>query len=115
MCVTVGSKGMHSVCVCEQHNSKLLVAALFEHLGNKDLSELACNSHNKKCVVQSSSQCLGRSNLQSQLDVVFNNNAFDIDDKIKFKQWIHTDGTKLLHMQLLVIDFVDILVKKFDL
>ena len=36
------------------------------------------------------------------LEKILDDNDFDVDDSIKCKQWIHTDGTKLIDMQLLV-------------
>ena len=103
---------MHKVCVCEQHqNAKLLVAALPEQLDYKNLlSELDCNLNERNCMSHSCSQCPGRPQLQKPLEKIF-----DVVDSIKCKQWIHIDGTKLIDMQLLVSEFTDMFLKKFDL
>ena len=107
---------MHTVSVCEQHrNAKLLVAALPEQLNYKNLlSELVCNLNEKNCMLHSCSQCPGRPQLQKALEKILDNNDFDVDDSIKCKQWIHTDGTKLINMQLLISEFIDMFLKKFD-
>ena len=100
---------MHTVCVCEQHqNAKLLVAALPEQLDYKNLlSELVCNLNEKNCMLHSCSQCPGRPQLQKALEKILDDNDFDVDDSIKCKQWIHTDGTKFIDMQFLVSEFID--------
>ena len=53
-------------------------------------------------MLHSCSQCSGRPQLQKGLEKILDDNDFDVDDSIKCKQWIHTDGTKLIGMQLLV-------------
>ena len=95
---------MHTVCVCEQHqNAKLLVAAVPEQLDYKNcLSGLVCNLNEKNCMLHSCSQCPEMPQLQKALEKILDDNDFDVDDSIKCKQWIHTDGTKLIDMQLLV-------------
>ena len=108
---------MQTVCVCEQHqNAKLLVAALPEQFNYKNLlSELVCNLNEKNCMLHFCSQCPGRPQLQKALEKILDGNNFDVDDSIKCKQWIHTDGTKLIDMQLLVSEFIDMFLEKFDL
>ena len=108
---------MHTVCVCEQHqNAKLLVAALPEQLDYKNLlSELVCNLNEKNCMLHSCSWCPRRPQLQKALEKIFDDNDFDVDDSIKCKQWIHRDGTKLIDIELLVSEFIDMFLEKFDL
>ena len=108
---------MHTVCVCEQHqNAKLLVAALPKQLDYKNLMpELVCNLNEKNCNFHSCSQCPGRPQLQNGLEKILDNIDFGVDDSIKCKQWIHTAGTKLIDMQLLLSKFIDMFFKKFDL
>ena len=79
------------------------MAALPEQLDYKNLlSELVCYLNVKHCILHSCSQCPGRPQLQKGLEKILDNNDFDVDDSIKCKQWIHTDGTKLIDMQLLM-------------
>ena len=54
-------------------------------------------------------------NYKKALEKILDDNEFDVDDSIKCKQWIHTDGTKLIDMQLLVSEFIDMFLEKFDL
>ena len=49
------------------------------------------------------------------MEKILDDNDFDVDDSIKCKQWIYTDGTKLIDMQLWVSEFIDMFSKKFDL
>ena len=108
---------VHMVCVCKQHqNAKLLVTALPEQLDYKNLlSELVCNLNEKNCMLHSYSQHPGKPQLQKALEKILDDNDFDVDVSIKCKQWIHTDGTKLVDMQLLVSEFMDVFLEKFDL
>ena len=106
---------MHTVCVCEQHqNAKLLVVALPEQLDHKNLSELVCNLNKKNCMLHSCSQCPERHQLQKALEKILDDNDFDVDHSTKCKQWIHTDENKLIDMQLLVSEFIDMFLEKFD-
>ena len=66
-------------------------------------------------MLHSCRQCPGRPQLQKALEKILDDNEFDVDDSIKCKQWIHTDGTKLIDMQLLVSEFIDMFLEKFDL
>ena len=66
-------------------------------------------------MLHSCSQCPGRPQVRKALEKILDDNDFDIDDSIKCKQWAHTDGTKLIDMQLLVSEFIDLFLKKFDL
>ena len=66
-------------------------------------------------MLHSCRQCPGRPQLQKSLKKILDDNDFDVDDSIKCKQWIYTDGTKLIDMQLLVSEFIDMFLEKFDL
>ena len=90
-CVTVNSKGIHFVCVCEQHqNAKLLVAALPESFNYEDLlAEMVCDSMNRKCILQFCSNCPGRQQLQNLLQKLFDDNVIEPEDQIEYKQWIN--------------------------
>ena len=55
-----------------------------------------------------------KASTQKALEKILDDNDFDVDDSIKCKQWIHMDGTKLI-VQLLVSEFIDMFLKKFDL
>ena len=66
-------------------------------------------------MLHSCSRCPGGPQLQKALEKILDDNDFDVDDSIKCKQWIHTDGTKLIDMQLLVSEFIDMFFEKFDL
>ena len=109
--------GIHSVCVCKQHqNAKLLVAALPESFNYKDLlAEMVCDSMNRKCMLQFCSNCPGRQQLQNLLQKLFDDNDTEPEDQIEYKQWMHTDGTKVVDLKLLCNKFLDLVLEKFDL
>ena len=65
-------------------------------------------------MLNSCSQCPARPKLQKALLKILDDNDFDVDDSIKCKEWIHTEGTKLIDMQLLVSEFIDMFLEKFD-
>lgn len=115
-CVTVSSRGMHSVCVCEQHqNAKLLVAALPDRSDYKDLlSKMVCSLDNRNCMMQMCEKCPGRSALREYLSGVFSENNIDFDDSINYKQWVHTDRTALINLQLPLEEFLDLFCEKID-
>ena len=115
-CVTVNSKGMHSVCVCEQHqNAKLLVAALPGPFNYKDLlAELVCDTTRRNCMLQYCSNCPGRQQLRNMLQKLLEENDIECEDQVKYKQWLHTDGTKLVDLHLPHNEYMDLLLEKFD-
>ena len=61
-CVTVGSSGSHSVCVCEQHqNAKLLLTALPVHQDYKELLNLmVCSVDDRQCMLRECDKCPGK-------------------------------------------------------
>ena len=91
------------------------MVALPEQLDHKNLSELVCNLNEKNCMLHSCSQCPERHQLQKALEKILDDNDFDVDHSTKCKQWIYTDENKLIDMQLLVSEFIDMFLEKFDL
>ena len=96
-CITAASKGSHTVCVCSHQNVKLLCSAIS---GNLDYKE-----HMNLCVYM----WFGRSKLyvsfvwklpryskSNYLKNIFEDNDFDDDDKINYRQWVATDCTTLI-------------------
>ena len=49
------------------------------------------------------------------MEKILDDYDFDVDDSIKCKKWIHTDGIKFIDMQLSVSEFIDMFLEKFDL
>ena len=93
-CITVGSKGTHSVCVCKTHQNVKLIVATFpfvEKLTYHDLMEqLVCSVSSKKCMLHRCEDCPGRSALVSFLVNKFEKVTIDGDENIFFKQWVTT-------------------------
>ena len=95
LCITVGSAGTHSVCVCTIHqNVKLMLAAWQINDYYKELiCKMVCAIESKDCMLDHCEKCPGPEGLKEFLVDAFVNN--DPDDIIDFKQWIHTDRDML--------------------
>ena len=115
-CVTVNSKGMHSVCVCEHHqNAKLLASVIPNITDYKDLlAQMVCDVTRRDCMMHSCDACPGKTALNEYLMKIFTENNVDTDDSICYKQWLHTDRTTLVDLHLPLADFLDLVCKKFD-
>ena len=115
-CVTVNSRGMHSVCVCQQHqNVKLLMAAIPDNCDYKEyLAKLVCSIENRTCMMQSCDSCPGKTTLKEYLTELFSTNDFDMDDIINYQQWMHTDRTNLVSLQISLQEFIDAICDAID-
>ena len=76
---------------------------------------MVCDSMNRKCMLQFCSNCPGRQQLQNLLQKLFDDNYIEPEDQIEYKQWMHTDGTKLVDLKLPCNEFLDLVLEKFDL
>ena len=76
---------------------------------------MVCDSMNRKCMLQFCSNCPGRQQLQNLLQKLFDDNDIEPEDQIEYKQWMHTDGTKLVDLKLPCNEFLDLVSEKFDL
>ena len=87
-CVTVNSRGMHSVYVCQQHqNVKLLMAAIPDNCDYKEyLAKLVCSIENRTCMMQSCDSCPGKTTLKE-------NYSFPIQDAIQGFYWDNSQAT----------------------
>ncbi|XP_071948717.1 uncharacterized protein [Antedon mediterranea] len=115
-CVTVNSKGMHCVCVCQQHqNVKLLVSAIPTEDNYKDLlQKLVCNVETRDCMMLSCNSCPGKVALMEFLTEKFSENLIDMDDNINYKQWMHTDRTTIVSLQAPLQEFLEMVCNSFD-
>jgi len=115
-CVTVGSSGSHSVCVCEQHqNAKLLLAALPGPLHYKELLNImVCSVEERQCMLRECDMCPGREGVVDYLTKLFDDADMDLDDSVEFKQWVHTDRTTLTNISMAVEGFVEHVAESFD-
>ena len=85
-CITVGTRGTHSVCVCKIHqNVKLIIAALpfSEKVTYHDLFEqLVCSMNARLCMLHRCGDCPGITSLQTFLETKLDQNLFENDDPI---------------------------------
>ena len=114
-CITVNSSGTHSVCVCTYHqNAKLMCSFLPDNQYTyENLMKLCvCSLENRNCMFRLCSDCPDRTALSATLVTVFENNDFDIDSTVSYKQWVSTDRSSLVTIENTVNEFVEILTDK---
>ena len=65
-CIPVTASGMHSVCVCEQHQyAKLITAVIPDSHDYKDLLEkIVCSVNDRKCMLHLCVSCSGKLGLE---------------------------------------------------
>lgn len=110
-CVTVNSRGIHSVCVCTYHqNVKLMMQSIHLNTPYQDLlHKLVCDLQSEECMLHRCPNCPDVSVIREylmQLEIM------ETKDIIVFKQWIHTDRESLETLTKSTDDFVDLLVDK---
>ena len=67
-CITVGSSGAHSVCVCAIHqNVKLMLDAVKLSKSYKLIQLTVCDQNNAACMLQRHDDCPGESPLREYL------------------------------------------------
>ena len=110
-CVTAGSSGTHSVCVCTYHqNAILLVDAIKTGHTYKDFMEMiVCDCTSKMCMVHRCDKCPGTDPLRQYLETLLEEH-----DQITFQQWQTTDRSKMVTQSLSVDKFIDLLVGAID-
>lgn len=106
----------HSVCVCEIHqNTKLLLSAVPEKLHYNDIiSKMVCSVDNRNCMLHQCDDCPGKDAAVIYLSEQFRNADMDDDDYVHYKQWLHTDRTTLVSLQLPVAEFVQVACEALD-
>ena len=96
-CITAASKGSHTVCVCSHQNVKLLCSAISGNLDYKEHMNLCvCDLADQNCMFHLCENCPDITNLSNYLKNIFEDNDFDDDDKINYRQWVATDCTTLI-------------------
>ena len=112
-CVTVGSNGTHSVCVCTIHqNAILMVEAAKTDKSYKDMIDMVvCSRQNRRCMVHRCDKCPGTEPLRSYLQTTLDE---EMNDEISFQQWQSTDRTKLVKQSMGVNEYIDLLIEALD-
>ena len=104
-CITVGSSGSHSVCVCTYHqNPKMMLAALNISETIHDLTDwIVCDRENKDCMLHRCENCPGIESMLNKLreTVIEQHLGSDASEdekkcffnemELKFGQWTSTD------------------------
>lgn len=118
-CVTVGSRGSHSVCICEIHqNVKLMITALHK-LGVNDYEELmrklVCDTKSRNCMMHRCDKCPGIESFSNYLLSLFTQAEMNDDDQIPFKQWDHSErGCNLVTRSESVVNFIEELSRQME-
>ena len=109
-CIAVASKGSHKACVCSYHqNAKLLCSAIPGNLDCKEYMNLCvCDLADPNCMFHLCESCPNITNLSNYLKNIFEDNDFDNDDKISYKQCVATDCISLACIQSAVDEFIQI-------
>ena len=91
-CVTVGSSGTHSVCICAIHQNIILMvqAAETDKTYKNLMGMIVCSRDSKECMVHRCDKCPGAEPLKS------------------------TDRSNLVTVVMPAHEFIDFLVEKFD-
>ena len=81
-CKSVGSTGMHNVCVCQHHqNVKLAVNVLPENQEYKLLlSKITCSVENRNCMLKQCVNCPGKEALIEYLHGIYEESELDTED-----------------------------------
>ena len=110
------ASGMHSVCVCEQHqNAKLITAVIPDSHDYKDLLEkIVCSVNDRKCMLHLCVSCSGKLGLKLYLSDLFSPHDFDSDDMMTYKQWAHTDRTAIFCITASVQEFIQTACNSFE-
>eukprot|EP00112_Aurelia_sp_Birch-Aquarium-sp1_P006733 Seg1737.9 transcript_id=Seg1737.9/GoldUCD/mRNA.D3Y31 product="hypothetical protein" protein_id=Seg1737.9/GoldUCD/D3Y31 len=112
-CITVGSSGTHSVCVCTIHqNAILIVEAAKTDMNYKDMIDMVvCSRENRTCMVHRCDKCPGTEPLRSYLQTMLDE---EVHDEISFQQWQSTDRTKLVTQSMIASEYIDLLIETID-
>ena len=113
-CVTAGSSGTHSVCVCSKHqNTILLLDALNWNISYKDLINiLVCDSCDRMCMVHRCKNCPGTAALKKILEEKFKD--LDSDIAVEFCQWQTTDRSTLYTQTASLEVYKDLLISSIN-
>ena len=112
-CITVGSKGTYSVCVCTAHqNVKLLLSSVNLSKDYHELLELiVCDRNSKECMIHHCECCSGVNVVKKIIEGELmkaddDGQVDDYDDvKITFQQWTTSDRAGLISCTLLLDEF----------
>lgn len=111
-CVTVGSKGIHSVCVCVYHqNVKLMLHAIHMNDYMSLLRKLVCCVESEKCMIHRCENCPSPEILKNDLMLL---DELEISNEVVYKHWVKTDSSELKTSSESVDEFVDNLLTKLS-
>lgn len=108
-CITVGTAGTHSVCVCMIHqNVKLMLAGISVKKEEYKtlISKTVCNMEEKECMLHSCDACPGQAGATEYLWQILTEKDTHPDDEVEFQQWVHIDRDTLITITKTVEEFI---------
>lgn len=97
-CVSAGSSGTHTVCVCLHHqNVKLMVESFGKKLTYHDLIDYAvCDCDAEECMMGRCGNCPGEEGVLDFLELVQDTEEDNYEFEQRYKQWVSTDRCELI-------------------
>ncbi len=74
------------------------------------MAKLVCDVSKRNCMLHRCEKCPGSDSLREHLQSVYSERSIQEDDELTFKQWTHTDGTRLITRQELACDLLEEIV-----
>ena len=78
------------------------------------LERISCNLDNRNCMLRNCNNCPNVEILKEYIIELFNENNYNDDDIIKYRQWITTDRSELLIQHVDISYYIDKLVYRLD-
>ena len=78
------------------------------------LKKLVCSTDNHECMLHLCTACPGKEEFNKVLTELFEDDDYELDDTVRYKQWVHTDRTTLITVENEVHEFIDVAANLFD-
>ena len=78
------------------------------------MEKLVCDVSERNCMLHRCEKCPGSDSLREHLQSVFLERSIEEDDEPTFKQWTHTDGTRLITRQELACDLLEEIILQIN-
>ena len=72
------------------------------------LKKLVCSTDNRECMLHLCTACPGKEEFNKVLTELFEDDNYELDDTVRYKQWVHTDRTTLITVENEVHEFIDV-------
>lgn len=105
--VTVDSKDTTNACVCAIHQNVELMAEIVpgEWDAKKLLAKMVCDVTDPFCMLHGCQNCPGKEQIREELEMLFEDNGYSLDDVIKYSAWLYVDRTDIKVIEANIEDF----------